>query len=727
MKLVAAIWKNLGTGLCVLAVVVPLAGCKKPKVVEPPTKVAVVAASELAANRLEGLPGPVYRAAASSPIHWQQWSAETFAKARAVDRMVFVFIGSPQYPESQAIANQLAADPVLVEIINREYVPVMVDGDSSREVSLVAMELLAQNKQPARLPVFAWLSPEANPVGWISVPESTPEELRAAFDKCHNTVSTSWSRQRDYVMENSRRDNAARSERYSVRTTTRLGGPDPAGDAVRAIRRFSSLYDPVSHSFDDTGGLFPTGPIDTLATAVLNRKLPQDLRERCSTALQGALGNLLPSPMFDPLDGGLFSSRQSSTWAMPRFQRNGERQAQAVTSLCRAYQATGMRPALDRALAVLAHLEIHHLTAEGLVAQGNASTSPTRDWLWTVDDIRNCLPPEDAEWWMAATGMRPLGNLPSEADPARRYFRCNSISLTKSMAELAADLGVTPERFKPRYEAAVSKLLAVRNARLGTLARDPDAHAAASFRMVTAYAAAYTATGDAAYREKAVALLNKARAAFTDGPLLWQFTVRTAPSVSAGRTYHYCLALQACLDVTDITGDDVWLDWADDLATTSAELFAKQGFLKECPDNAKVLDLPITDLIMVFGDSSAGLVSTNESRMAARGRPLLESFTSLATPFPKTAIEGPVFYTDLIHATLTRHFAPVALIGASVSPELADALARLPLRVVNRRTATRADAVAAGSIKIVLPGEQPVVVKTPAELREAVLPSAAIR
>jgi len=360
-------------------------------------------------------------------------------------------------------------------------------------------------------------------------------------------------------------------------------------------------------------------------------------------------------------------------------------------------------------------------------ALGESTGEHTKSWLWTIEEIKKSLPAEDAEWFIAATGMRGLGNLPSEADPTREFFRANTLALTKSMAEIAAGLGLAPEAFKPRFEAARKILLKARDERLGTGGRDESEHAATTFRMVSAYAVAFGSTGNPVFRDKAVGLLERARKVFVDGPEIWMYGAKTLPSISAGRAFLYGLAMQATLDVADVTGEEKHLAWADDLASTSAERFTAADFLKECPDNAKIIDLPITDLAMLFDESTAGLFSIAECRLAARGRPLVESFSRLAIPLPTVAQEQPVLHTDLLQATLVRHFAPLVVAGNELAPALQTAVARLPLRLVKRRVATAADAVPNGSVKILLPDGTNKLAATAEALRDALLPSAAIQ
>ena len=120
-------------------------------------------------------------------------------------------------------------------------------------------------------------------------------------------------------------------------------------------------------------------------------------------------------------------------------------------------------------------------TSEGFFAVGMAQESQPASWLWSVEDIAKELPPEDAAWWIKATGMKGLGNLPSEVDPRREYFRSNSLGIGLSVPEIAASLSLPAENFAARFESTRKILLKARNARLGPASRDDCSHAAATF------------------------------------------------------------------------------------------------------------------------------------------------------------------------------------------------------------------------------------------------------
>lgn len=699
-------------------------GCKKSKDdATAAVKRSAVVAPELGSNDLMRFPGAIYRDQASSPIHWQPWTMETLERAKAANRLVFAVVAMPQKPGFHSVLSALASDPLLVSEINDIYVPVLVDGDAAREVGLLTADLCSEIQRGLQLPLFLWLTPDANPVAWIPVNVSSTNNVLNLFNQSHSMVSRMWREDSAYVERNSALDNGNRRTRIAQRKNSKVMSEQPGEDAVLGVRQLTSLYDPMSRSFDEAGGLFPAGALDLMSAAAIQPGFPEDTRARCRDTTRELMADLLSSAMFDPLDGGVFTARRGSSWALPSFSRDCASQARVAVALLNAYRATGNERARQKALGLISFAENSYRTTEGLFAVGMADGFELGSWLWRIEDIERLLPPEEAGWWIEATAMKGLGNLPSEVDPRREYFRCNSLGISRSLAELAAEHSLSVDAFTPRFEGARKILLKERNARIGPAVRDDCSHAGSTFRMVSAYAAAFAVTGDVEFKTKAIELLKKAQVAFSEGPRLREFSRPAPASIGEARAFVYGLALQAALDVSVITSEEKWLLWSEDLATTAAELFTDSDFLKECPDDAKIIDLPITDLVMLFDDSTAGLISFAECRLAERERPLVRTFSLLATPLPTYAAERPILHTDLLEATIAREFKVTVIMGENIPADLKLAVECLPLRMIQRRSAKPEDEVPAGSVMVVCGSQKPQVVSSAAALRQAVLPS----
>lgn len=701
-------------------------GCRK----SPPSSDTDAVASnhlgsELHTNNLGALPGALYQSQAKSPIHWQSWTKESLERAKASKQLVFAVVVMPQQVDFQSVLTALTSDAALVSRINQNYVPILIDGDAAREVGLLTADLCVEIKQALQLPLFLWMTPDGNPIAWIPVPKFSPSEVVNLFNKSHNMIIGTWSDDPSYVIKNGVLDNANRRNRIARRKNISVSSAKPAEDSLRCLRKLTSFYDSYSRSFDEAGGLLPSGVIDLLASAANHPGISEELRTQCLETTRALLADILPSAMIDPLDGGIFASRRGNSWSLPLFTRDCSSQARAAVALINGYRATGNADVLKKALGVIQYAEETFATSEGLFAIGLSSEFESKSWLWSVEQVNQTLSPEDAAWWIKATSMKELGNLPSEVDPKRDFFRYNSLGLQQSPAQIAKDRSEPFETFAPRFENVRKKLLAARNARLGKLNHDECSHAGASFRMISAYAAAFGATGEEPYREKAIALMNKAQTAFCDGPKLRLFSKDAPKSIGEGRAFLYGLAMQAALDLAVITSNDAWIDWSEDLATTAAELFTDSAFLKECPDDAKIIDLPVTDLVMLFDDSTAGLISFAECRLAHRKRPLLKSFSDLAIPLPTYAIDRPILHTDVLTATIAREFRVTIVAGTSITPALKQATERLPIRMIQRRNPLSPGEVPTESVMVILPDGQKRTVTTPEALQEAVLPSPA--
>jgi len=678
---------------------------------------------ELALNTMASQPGPVYQSQASSPIRWQAWTPATLADAKASNRLIFAVIVMPQQPVFQQVLDDLASDPALVKKISENYVPVLIDANAAREMQLLAITLCVETKSQIQFPFFLWMSPDGNPVNWVSVPARSPEENIKLFKQNESVVGGMWRDTPAYVTKNSAQSQERRMELLQERRRKSSFSEDPSADAVAALRQMLSLYDEGSRSLDEGGGLFPVGAIDLLASAAIIPGLPEDLRRSSREKTRMLLEDLLPTAMFDPLDGGVFSARYQSYASLPSFERDASTQARVSLALLRAYQLTGNPLALEKALDAITFAEKNYTTTEGLFASGFGKLPHPEQWLWGMEDLEKLLSPADAAWWAKITGVTHEGNIPPEADPLRRCFRLNSLSRAHTLADLTAASKTAPADFLRKYERIRQELLTTRNQRIGPVAKDDFSHAATTFRMVSAYAAAYVATGDAAYREKAALLLERARAIFGSGLRLQMYSGSQEPSIAEGRAFLYGLAIQAILDVADVTLDEKWWKWADDLSSTAAQIFRDGDYLRECPKEVDLMGMALSDQLKMFDDTTAGLFAYAGSRVQGRPAPAAESLSPVNGKFPKKASARPMLYTDLIQAALTRDFSSTVVMGENLPAPLQKAVSCLPIRVIKRRQATPQDGVAAGTVKVVSATGRIVEASNPDQLQEAVLPS----
>ncbi|MGJ8633454.1 MAG: DUF255 domain-containing protein [Luteolibacter sp.] len=665
---------------------------------------------------LEGLPGETYELYGKSKIKWEPWTKASLALAEETDRLVIAFVLWPNHPSCGAVMNMLEGNAEVVAGINSSYVPILIDGNTCREMALLSARLCSEVKAPFQFPMVVWMTSKGNPVAWIPLTETNSSKPGEVFLHSHLMVSKMWNEAKDYVMENSSIDHVNRKKRIEKSFKKWILSKDPAKDSARALRQIISLYDPYSHTLDGIGGLFPTAALDLLALGARTEGLPEDLRESSRETLGMMVEDLLNSAMFDPLDGGVFSSRQGVSFVLPGFYRDCETQARVVVSLLDAYEVTGNELALKRAMEVLSYITETYKADDGLFALASFPLIRMEDWLWTMQDLEASLNEEELNVWVTTTGAREMGNLPFEVDPSRKFFRKNSLAKVLDIAAVAEETGMSEGEVESLFESGREKLLKVREARLGSSVLAKDAHAGATFRMVSAYASVFRITGDTAFREMANEVLTKARDHFAEGSKLNTYQSDAPKNLVKARAFVYGLAMQAALDVAAISGEDRWRIWAVNLATTVSEVFHRDGIILECMPEVNLIDLTIADREMIFEESTLGLLVIAKARLKQLGHDIPENFVGKSAGLPARAVYFPMFHTDLIQASLIAEYGVVLTYGKDVSPEMREAILRSPLKGVEVKFSPDAS-TAGGKVKKTSAGGTEKILSDPMELK----------
>jgi uncharacterized protein YyaL (SSP411 family) len=674
--------------LLALACVLPLASpsCRKTRhAVVRATAPAAEVAPELGSNALGESFSPMLRAHASSPIHWQPWSQETFQRAEKANRLVFAVIAQPQQADYRKILSAMDANPEIVREVNTSYVPVLIDGSVFREMALLAPVFCGDTRQPLRLPLLAWFTPAGHLVTTVSSNPDT-NQLPLIFDQAHGTVSQMWESSRDYVLQNSAHDHEGRIARVTAAAKAPTPVANPAADTLTTIRNLTALYDPLSRTFDNVGGLFPASSLELFASAALAPQAGEGLRQRANDTSSGLSHDLSTSAMIDPLDGGVFVGRRSRTWELPIFSRDCTTQARAAIALFQASRAPGNPILLEQARTALQFAEKTYGTPDHLFASGCDPSFPVEQWLWKTDDLEKALSASQARLWTYLSDWRPMGNIAIDNDPKRLYLHLNRLALTTPLDQAAEKLGISPEDARREFDAARQTLLSIRNQRFGNPTPDRTPQAAASFRMVSAYSAAYSATGEPSFRQRAIDTFASAREQFARGTDLRPYAAATPPG--EGRAFLYALAMQAALDLADVTLDNRHAEWAEQLAATVSERFVQETALSEAPKEQNLSGLPISDRIMLFEESTAGLLSACEARLSRRAVAVPASLNDAVASLPVDVQRAPVAHTDLLFAALLRHHGATLAVGTDASVDLKDAVASLPFRLFTRATAT---------------------------------------
>ncbi|HZZ17890.1 MAG TPA: DUF255 domain-containing protein [Opitutaceae bacterium] len=441
------------------------------------------AASSRAADRLKDEKSAFVRTFVSSPVDWMPWGDAAFARAKAEQRPVFVFVGAFTNELSGAMRKQSFANLKNAEWLNKKFVCVVVDKDEHPDVAALYQTYVSNLKQLNGWPLNIWLTPEFQPFEGATYLSPSEDWGAPGFLKLANQANTAWE------------TDASACRRRAQESASQLAPPaqpprPPVWNLEKTRTRLTAAAAAWGATFDPTLGGFgdlPKSPEPELIRFMLLQS-PGD-RESARKTLRA----IAASAIRDPLDGGFFRHAADGAWKIPYQQKTLLDQARMALAYLDAANgpdgksfAQCARGAIDYALSRLANPDGTFAAAED--ATGEEFTGY---YAWTESDIDQALGADSAKF-KSDHGVMLDGNVDAADDPSATYAKKN----------LLRSIGLTD----PAQADLEARLLEVRNKRPAP-PRDLRATAAAHGMLLTVLARAGKQLREPRYSEAATKLL----------------------------------------------------------------------------------------------------------------------------------------------------------------------------------------------------------------------------
>jgi len=573
-----------------------------------------MADSALERNRLATATSPYLRQHADNPVHWQPWDQSALAAARELERPILLSIGYSACHWCHVMAHESFADPATAELMNRHFVNIKVDREERPDLDRIyqlAHQLLAG--RPGGWPLTVFLTPDQLPFFTGTYFPDRPRHGMPAFTEMLESVQRAWSQQRDTIEQQNRRLQSALRQ---------LEGP-PASHALPGPEALQAGRDQLAESFDPSFGGFgeaPKFPQPTLLRRLLRyyaRGLRQGQPDRealhmaCHSLRRMGLGGL-----YDQVGGGFARYSTDAYWMIPHFEKMLSDNGLLLAVVTDAWRATG-----DAFYQRIAGETAEWVRREMTLPEGGFATALDADseggegafYLWTPDEVRALLPPEQAELVIRRFGLDERPNFEG------RWH----LHVHMTFSELAKRLQCPRETLVARWAKARATLLAARDRRPRP-ARDDKALTAWNALMIRGLARAgrfldAPALLDAA--ETAAGFLH--RHLWRDGRLLASWRAGEA-SLPAYLDDHAFL-LAALLELQQARWRADRLDWARALAELLLERFEDPdlgGFHFTADDHETLIQRPrpFSDDALPAGNAVAALALGRLGHLLAEPR-----------------------------------------------------------------------------------------------------------
>ena len=256
----------------------------------------------------------------AAEINWHRWSQEAFDEARQTHRPILLSISAVWCHWCHVMDETTYSHPSVIDIINRDFVPVRVDNDVRPDIN--------QRYNMGGWPTTAFLTASGDILtGATYLP---PDQMASALLRIASYHEQNQAEIATRVLESRKRAAAgvARSAGELV-----PGLVDNVLDAVKAA------YDPEYGGFGGAPKFPQTDAILLLLEQSILRS-DEELRQMALRTLERMYGG----GTYDHVEGGFFRYSTTQDWSVPHFEKMLEDHAGLVQALTLA----GMAEALEK-------------------------------------------------------------------------------------------------------------------------------------------------------------------------------------------------------------------------------------------------------------------------------------------------------------------------------------------------------------------------------------------
>ncbi len=427
-------------------------------------------------NRLAGETSPYLLQHAHNPVDWFPWGPDALARARLLDRPIFLSIGYAACHWCHVMERESFEDEVTARYLNDHFVSIKVDREERPDLDQVYMAAVQAMTGAGGWPMSVFLTPDGQPFyGGTYFPDE-PRHGMPSFRQVLEGVDRAWRQERAQVEAAGGRLVQGLIEQGQIRA----GSDAPTADLLdTATSAVASSFDPVNGGW----GRAPKFPQPMTIEFLLRRHVATG-DERPLSIARRSLDAMADGGIHDQLGGGFHRYSTDAEWLVPHFEQMLYDNAQLARVYVHAWQVTNDPGYLDVASGTLDYILRELRTQDGAFAASQDADTNGEEGLtfvWRATEIGEVLG-DDADLFSAAYDVTDAGNWEGVTILRRRI----------TDGELAARESIEPGDVAARLATARERLLARRRERPQP-ARDDKALAAWNGLAIAALADAAVA------------------------------------------------------------------------------------------------------------------------------------------------------------------------------------------------------------------------------------------
>jgi len=423
-------------------------------------------------NRLLHETSPYLKQHAHNPVDWYPWGPEALAKAKELDRPIFLSIGYSACHWCHVMERESFEDPAIGAYLNDHFVAIKVDREERPDLDQIYMASVQLLTQQGGWPMSVFLTPDLKPFyGGTYFP---PRDLygRPSFGRVLEALAGAWENQRDQLLRSADELSEHTQTFLHLEPTPGELNPDLLKNAHHQLgRRFDAKY-------GGFGGApkFPH-PMNLRLLLRLHHRFDAD---DALAMVRRTLDGMARGGMYDQIGGGFHRYSTDARWLVPHFEKMLYDNALLTVVYAEAWQITG-----EPFYRQIAEETLHYVRREMTRDDGAFYSTQDADsegeegkfFVWNSAEIEAVLGKADADFAESVWDITLDGN----------WEGVSILHRTRSDEQDAKLLNLPLDVFQSKLHDARAKLYAARSKRVWP-GRDEKILTAWNGLMITAFA-----------------------------------------------------------------------------------------------------------------------------------------------------------------------------------------------------------------------------------------------
>ncbi len=364
---------------------------------------------------------------AHNPVNWYPWSEEALHRARAEDKPILLSIGYSACHWCHVMEHESFENEAIARIMNDHFINIKVDREERPDLDSIYMTAVQMLTGHGGWPMTVFLTPDGIPFyGGTYFP---PEDRHGmpGFPRVLLSIAGAYREKKESILKEAG---------SIVHELERTGSIDAA---PRALSRdiLDSAAERLMAGRDTMHGGFGGAPKfpASMALSFLLRSYARTGRLHFLEAVERSLRKMACGGIYDQLGGGFHRYSVDDRWLVPHFEKMLYDNALMSRVCVDTYLITGNGFYRRIAEETLDFVRRDMTSPEGgfySTWDADSEGHEGKFYVWTRNEVEECLGPQDAELFCRCYDITPEGNfegrnIPNVPRPIGAVARLNNL------------------------------------------------------------------------------------------------------------------------------------------------------------------------------------------------------------------------------------------------------------------------------------------------------------